>query len=68
MGIQDTQGKLQKITRLTIFRAAALGLKRLRGDEIILKIILYHLVCYVNVIKVGVRVNLSEILRVLKKG
>ena len=50
MGIQDIQGKLQKNARLAILRASLFGLKRLKRDEFNLKIILYHLVCYVNVI------------------
>ena len=50
IGIQDIQGKLQKIARLAILRASLFGLKRLKRDEFSLKIILYHLVCYVNVI------------------
>ena len=50
IGVQDMQGKLKKIARLVILRAALFGLKGLKRDEISLKIILYHLVCYVNVI------------------
>ena len=40
----------KKIARLAILRASLFGLKRLKRDEFSLKIILYHLVCYVNVI------------------
>ena len=50
IGIQDIQGKLQQIARLVILRASLFGLKRLKRDEFSLKIILYHLFCYVNVI------------------
>ena len=50
MGVQDIQGKLQKIARLAILRAALFGLKRRNKDEISLKIFFYHLVFYVNVI------------------
>ena len=49
IGIQNIQGKLQKIARLAILRASLFGLKRLKRDEFSFKI-LYHLVCYVNVI------------------
>jgi len=50
MAVQDIQGKLQKIARLAIFRAALFGLKRPNKDEISLKIFFCHLVFYVNVI------------------
>ena len=38
------------ITIIIILRASLFGLKRLKRGEFSLKISLYHLVCYVNVI------------------
>ena len=50
MGVHGIQGKLQKIATLAILKAALLGLKWFKRDEISLKINFYHLICYVNVI------------------
>ena len=47
MGVQDIEGKLQKITRWAIFKSRKKGF---REYKISLKIIVYNLVCYVNVI------------------
>jgi len=61
MAIGDTWGKLQKNAKLVILRALVFGSTRLWREKITFKSIVYHLVCYLELVNKALASEFYEI-------